>query len=211
MSRLIDLIGQRFGRLVVLSSAGTDGGVHKWNVQCDCGRAAKVRGGSLRRKMGARSCGCLQRQHAANMCRTNKTTHGMSGTREHGIWKGMLARCSGNDPLYGGRGINVCERWMKFENFIADMGPRPSSRHSVDRFPDGNGNYEPKNCRWATPKEQSENRSSVLRISIGVETLSAAEWARRVGLKPATLRRRLRAGWGPHAAVMEPCGSRRPT
>lgn len=86
-----------------------------------------------------------------------RTTHGMSGTPTHKCWRSMLARCKGDHPNYGGRGIKVCKRWLKFENFLADMGERPEGL-TLDRYPDNDGDYKPSNCRWATPKEQTNNR-----------------------------------------------------
>jgi hypothetical protein len=83
--------------------------------------------------------------------------HGMNGTPTHRCWRSMLARCNGAHPNYGGRGIKVCKRWLKFENFLADMGERPEGK-TLDRYPDNDGNYKPGNCRWATPKEQTNNR-----------------------------------------------------
>lgn len=87
--------------------------------------------------------------------------HGLSGTREHATWLDMRNRCRNlnyyNYAIYGGRGIKVCERWDTFENFLADMGPRPSKDHSLDRI-DNYGDYEPSNCKWSTRSEQSKNR-----------------------------------------------------
>lgn len=95
---------------------------------------------------------------------------------------------------YGGRGIRVCERWKSFENFMADMGPKPSPKHSIERK-DNDGNYEPDNCIWATRIEQANNRRGNHLITIGGETKTAAEWGRVANLHPKTIYNRLRLGW----------------
>jgi hypothetical protein len=117
-------------------------------------------------------------------------------------WRGMLIRCL--DPRskawnhYGGRGIKVCERWQGengFENFKADMGPRPSRKHSIDRFPDNDGNYEPGNTRWATAKQQGRNRRDNVKITIGDRTMCISEWAEEAGLSIMTVWQRVQKGW----------------
>jgi hypothetical protein len=130
----------------------------QWKFRCDCGQeiiadAYNVRTGHTR------SCGCLRHEQARTLSKAN-IIHGLADTREYWAWRQMLRRCS--DPrdnryfLYGARGITVCKRWHTFQNFIADMGRRPPGM-TLDRI-DSDGNYEPQNCRWATPKQQAANR-----------------------------------------------------
>lgn len=136
--------------------------------------------------------------------------HGMHGTPTYRSWISMRQRCQ-NQRLrqyadYGGRGIRVCERWQVFENFYADMGERPEGC-TLDRI-DGNGNYEPGNCRWAPPKTQSRNwRNANHRITYAGETLTLAEWSERVGIEHHTLQYRLRQGWTAEAALTTPVRS----
>jgi len=105
---------------------------------------------------------------------------------------------------YGGRGIGVCERWAKFENFLADMGERPSRAHSLDRFPNADGNYEPGNCRWATPTKQARNRRNNKVLAFGGKSMCIAEWAEVVGINRLTLQRRLRLGWSIESTLTTP-------
>lgn len=115
-------------------------------------------------------------------------------------WKSMKARClraSHKDyPRYGGRGIGVCNRWINsFENFLADMGHRPSDAHSLDRYPNKDGNYEPGNCRWATRVQQQRNKGNNALIEYNGERCCATEWGERLGIKHDTISHRLKAGW----------------
>lgn len=149
-------VGQRYGRLVVIEFVERNSNwISKWLFQCDCGKQCIVFSSSAR-SGNTQSCGCLVKE-----MRHHLVTHGMSRSAEHRAWNGLRNRCKNpNDEHfgnYGGRGIKVCERWEKFENFYRDLGPRPSPKHSLDRV-DNDGNYEPGNCRWATKSEQTYNR-----------------------------------------------------
>lgn len=123
--------------------------------------------------------------------------HGLIGTPEYWAWSAMKQRCLNprkrNWARYGGRGIRVCERWLhSFELFLEDMGPRPSPRHSLDRI-DNDGDYEPSNCRWATPGEQRRHQARLVRFR--GELLTLAEWSKRTGLNASTIADRLDRGW----------------
>jgi len=204
MSKTVNLVGQRFGRLLVVSRAGSDKrGEALWECECDCGAVTVVLGSNLR-KGKTKSCGCYKEElmSAGQL----HTTHGMCGTSIYIVWQNMLRRCSvDNEKHYrwAGRGIKVCDEWLKFENFYKDMGDPPING-TIDRI-DNDGNYEPSNCRWATQKEQSRNRSSNIEITHEGRTQCIAAWEEELGFSPGTVWRRLNIyKWSLDKAMSEP-------
>jgi hypothetical protein len=195
-----DLTGQRFGLLTVIQYAGASSTrTSLWVARCECGNEKTVRRASLIDGL-TKSCGCLHAPHGE--------TRNHATSPEWNSWSAMRARCENqSDPAwkdYGGRGVRVCERWQTFEVFLADMGRRPTSSHSIDRFPDKNGNYEPSNCRWATKKEQARNTRQNRILEYNGEALCMAEWAERLGVRPQRIHARLKRGWSVARALTEP-------
>lgn len=130
-------------------------------------------------------------KRAVKSCQFCNKKHGKSNLKEFRLWCGLKQRCNDINcskyPIYGGRGIKVCERWHSFENFISDMGPRPSPKHSIDRI-NNDGNYEPENCRWATVEEQSNNKRTTVRISFRGELVPLTIACRSLGFEPEGVR-----------------------
>lgn len=170
-----NLIGQKFGRLHVLSLSRTDKHRNKhWLCQCDCGNTNEVSTASLRK--GTKSCGCLQREVA----RDTQFKHGMEQSPEYSVWLNMRRRCNDESNIsynnYGGRGITVCKRWQNsFSNFYDDMGPRPEGM-TLNRKRN-NGNYTPSNCEWATDKQQANNKRNNITVKLRGKTMTLAQAA----------------------------------
>lgn len=196
-------IGQRYDMLRVVANAGAKGGHRLWLCVCDCGGEKKSRTVDLTTGKN-KSCGCLSRPH------------GLSLSPEHGVWTHMKRRCYAKHHKtyanYGGRGITICERWLRprqgFKNFYADMGPRPSPKHEIDRV-DNNGPYAPENCRWVLRKANSRNRRTNRLLAYAGRTLCVAEWCEITGLRPGTLYSRIYHGWSLARALSEPADQRR--
>lgn len=193
MPKLLDLTGKRFNKLVAISFE-RDGKRTVWTCLCDCGATCLKESYSLRRSSRTASCGC----HMPALVSEANSTHKMTKSRVYRSWSAMKRRCyAPSDPAffrYGGRGITVCAAWLSsFEQFFSDMGDPPTIKHSLDRI-DVNGNYEPSNCRWATPKQQALNTRRNVRHEFHGEPLTIREISRRTGVPEITIRKRLSAG-----------------
>jgi hypothetical protein len=170
----IDLTGLRFGRLLVVSLYDSNGRTVRWLCKCDCGKETHTATANLR-SGAALSCGCLglEKRMAAT------TTHGHSNSPTYKSWLSMHSRCydagSVSFKWYGAKGIDVCDRWHKFENFLADMGERPAGQ-TIDRIKNHMG-YCAENCRWSTATHQARHRRTSRMLPYRGETKTAAEWA----------------------------------
>ena len=193
MGKAIDLTGKVFGRLTVTGLSHKDKyrKIH-WDLKCSCGELRKVSGSQLRSGR-TKSCGCLRRE----ISRLQLTKHGMSRAPTYKSWQHMLERChnqkSQDYHRYGARGIKVCDRWKKFENFYEDMGEKPEGL-TLERKDNSKG-YFLNNCKWATRKEQARNRRNNHNITYRGETKTLAEWAEQYGIDQVALRKRLIRGW----------------
>jgi hypothetical protein len=195
MGRKVNLINQNFGRLTVIREIGTNKNRRViWECLCECGAITKVVGRDLRNGH-TKSCGCYRAELSTKKFRK----HGKHNSAEYNSWRLLKNRClNPNDQRfaeYGGRGIKVCDPWIdSFENFYADMGPKPSPQHSIDRI-DVNGHYSPENCRWASCEEQANNTSRNVFVTHLGQTQTLAQWARELNINYNTLNNRYKRGW----------------
>lgn len=214
-----DMAGRHFGHVTVERLAHHRGQAFWW-VLCDCRSTPPfvVGGWRIRKETPPVRCSeCLRRAVGER-----STTHGATRatragriTPEYRIWASAIQRCT--NPLasnfrhYGNRGITICPRWRaSFVDFLADMGPRPSARHSLDRI-DSNGHYEPGNCRWATPRTQQRNRRNTRWLTVRGERDSLAAWAERFSITVSRIHQRLKLGWSEEEAVVTPIRAQRAT
>lgn len=205
-------VGTRFSRLVIVGQGEKRNGAIHVKCLCDCGKITrpsiyKLRSGRIK------SCGCLKHELLLKASTTHGQTVGHAPTPEYVTWASMKQRCTRAPSEYKcshrylGRGIAVCDRWKdSFENFLADMGPKPTPRHSIERLDNAKG-YSPDNCIWADMKAQQRNRTNNRRIVAGEAYGLLCEWAEFTGIKRETIRDRIdRYGWSPLRAVTTQAG-----
>lgn len=209
MSKRLNLVGQKYNRLLVIEFAFVRREKTYWKCLCDCGTEKIIAGCSLRSGR-TKSCGCLNLEG-------NRMTHGMCGTKFYNTWLNMRQRC--NNPkstkykIYGERGITVCDRWMKsFENFRDDMlskylihSKKYGEKNTTLDREDNMGNYTPQNCRFATNKVQSENRRSNSLLTYQGKTMNITQWAKYLNISCSALSARiLKGNWEIEKALTTP-------
>lgn len=199
----VDLTGQKFGRWTALEYRPKNKGRSYYLCKCECGKEKEV-AASIMKNGDSKSCGCLNAEVAAK----RMTKHGQYLTPEYRTWQDIIKRCHNPKtkcyPRYGGRGIKVCERWRNsFENFIEDMGKKPSPKHSIERR-ENNGDYEPSNCHWATNEEQVRNKRTNVFLEWNGKRMIVADWAKEIGVDQFTLYARISNGWSTERALTTP-------
>lgn len=203
--KIIDLTGQRFGRLIVLSRTNNDSqGKPRWICKCDCGAETTVASADLKKKgRGTKSCGCLARERAS----ARVSTHRMSKHPAYAVWRSMLARCRNSQHYawhnYGGRGITVADEWGVFERFWADMGPSYAPGLTLDRRDNDKG-YSASNCRWTDRRTQAQNKRTARVIDTPKGPMNVSEAAREFGVKASTILYRIKQGWPDDKLLIRP-------
>lgn len=192
-----ELSGRMFGRLTVVKIINEHcGNKTKWLCECKCGGNKIITQFRLIYG-GTKSCGCLQIEAATNSVKTHGETSKTTVSPEYGAWRHIKNRCYNKNvdgyENYGGRGIKMCNRWLRsFNNFLVDMGRRPTPNHSIDRYPNKNGHYEKNNCRWATQREQAANKRNNVWFEFGGKKMIQADWARELKIDVRTIHARLK-------------------
>jgi hypothetical protein len=194
-ARIVDMTGKRYGNLTTVRLIGPGARARdmRWLFACDCGAEFEAQGNEVRRG-GITAC----RECAGRYRAIAKSTHGKTHSVEYAAWTAMKRRCNNASSYgfehYGGRGGSVCKEWAEsFETFLRDMGRRPSELHSLDRI-DPNGNYSKENCRWATHRQQANNKRTNRWITIDGVSRTLADWSRESGLSESCIRGRARRG-----------------
>jgi hypothetical protein len=190
--------GETFTSLTAGKECGRNSrGEVLYNCSCKCGKQTTVTASRLL-SGHTRSCGCLLIEVTRQIFLKHGQTIGRKRSPEHRVWQHMLGRClcetDSAYKYYGERGIAVCQRWLDFTNFYADMGPRPSPQHSIDRI-NVNGDYCPENCRWATNEQQANNKRRTLWLGYLGTYRPLTEWSKELGIAASCLRGRLYLGW----------------
>ena len=206
----IDLSGRRFGRLKVVEFIDrNERSQQRWLCKCSCGGSKIIFAHNLMKPHGTRSCGCIKREQTVEINKS-RATHGASRTSAYNLYRSMLNRCrcknAGNYKYYGARGITVCRRWQGrfgFINFKADMGPRPSKQHSIERRKINLG-YSPKNCYWATAEQQGQNKRNTIHFELNGERMSLRRACRLAGKHYDTTLQRIGRGWAIKDAFERP-------
>ena len=197
-------IGDVFGKLTVVSKAESLGHGSRWNCRCSCGKEVTIRKDGLI-SGHSRSCGCLSKEVTSKRC----FLHGECNSSEYASWEAMVGRCGSTKSevykYYGGKGIKVCPLWRNsFSAFLKDMGRKPSPTHTVDRI-NGDGDYEPSNCRWATREEQARNRKNTRKIKWKDREWYAGDLAAEYGITRNVLNLRVyKYGWDLEKALTTP-------
>lgn len=195
----VDLTDKTFGKLTVKRYLGSEHNKSIWLCVCECGKEKRVVAYHLTNG-DTKSCGCLR-----GKCRIK---HGRAKTPLHRVWCAMRERCYDENNQayhnYGGRGIKVCDRWLEsFNNFLEDMGERPSDKYSIDRR-DNDGNYCKENCYWATWIEQGTNKRNNHYLEYNGEKLTISQWSRKLGYSVASIRNRIQRGWSIEKTLTTP-------
>jgi len=195
-----NIVGQKYNRLTVIEFIESIGNKRYWLCRCECGNTSRVETYALTSGK-IKSCGCYAREFNGKA----GITHGLSNKTIYNTWKTMLHRCENRTDKrynnYGGRGITVCEEWhdiVKFYNWAVDNGYKEGL--SIDRI-NGNGNYEPSNCRWATREEQANNLKSNKKYTVNGRTESIKTWGKISGIPECVISSRIRRGWDVEEAV----------
>lgn len=194
------MLNKKFNRLTIIEFAGLSRNKSRlYKCRCDCGKIVVKRGCQIRQNQ-IKSCGCYRREDSAKKGKALATHHHCSNgikSPTYYSWMAMRERCTRKKhphyARYGGNGIIVCERWQKFENFLADMEVRPEGK-TLDRI-DGNKGYSPENSRWATPTVQQRNIKSNRLLTFNGQTKCVSEWANILGIYKGTITGRLNRGW----------------
>ena len=212
MPPLIDLTSKQFTRLIVVRRVQNDNHGHSmWLCKCDCGKEKIISGYSIT-SGHTRSCGCFRSEKTTQRSTKHGHKAGNKVSKIYMAWESMVQRCTNSNDKgyknYGGRGIVVCVRWMKFDNFLIDIGEPPTKHHSIDRIKN-NGNYCKSNCRWATKKQQMRNMRTNHLVAYNGKKQCIAAWMEETGISENVILWRLKRGWPVEDTLTTPIRGKR--